>query len=99
MTTEPQHSFIDFLKRDKQIMRNLCCMIIIWSTLSFCHYLLQYDIKYIKGDFYTNGLASTGAEVIASAFSGALMGVFGIKKVLRMNFVMAFTGMLVLIIS
>ena len=72
-------------------------MAVIWTSSSFGYYLISYELKYIKGDFWINGIVSSVSEIIAYATGGILLTKFGIKKVLVASFLISLAGMISLI--
>jgi len=86
------------IKKSKSTLVNLLCMIMVWVSASFCYYLIQYQLKYIKGDLYINGLVSSFSEVCAYTLSGILMKALGIKNILVLSYALAITGMMSLIL-
>ena len=68
-----QNSQFQIIRQDRNILINMICMVILWFAASFCYYLISYQLKYIKGDMYTNGLVSGSSELIAYAISGILL--------------------------
>ena len=40
-------------------------MILVWLSASFCYYLISYQLKYLKGDIFTNGIVSSVSEILA----------------------------------
>jgi len=61
---------------------NLSCMVVVWIASSFCYYLISYQMKYLKGNLYVNGIISSSSEIAAYLSSGVIAKIFGIKKVL-----------------
>ena len=45
-------------------------MMALFSTTSFCYYLIGYQIKYLKGNVFINGLVSEVSEIIGFLVSG-----------------------------
>ena len=88
---------VKFLEENRVITSNLVCMVIVWLSTSFCYYLISYQLKYIQGDIYINGLVSGFSEVAAYALSGYLIKKLGLKNTFIFSFTLAFTGMLSLI--
>lgn len=78
---------------DNDIIRNLLCCIIIWTSGSFNYYLIAYQLKYIQGDLYINTIVSSTSEVCAFIFSGVLINKYGIKKTLIGSNLLAIVGM------
>lgn len=52
--------------RINNTMRNLCIMIVNWSTCSFGYYLLLFYIRYFKGLTYGNAALLGLADIIAT---------------------------------
>jgi len=78
-------------------MVNLFGMIMVWLSASFCYYLISYQLKYIKGNLYINGLVSSSSEICAYALSGVLMKLLGVKYILILSYTLAISGMMCLI--
>ena len=78
---------------------NLVSMIMVWVSVSFCYYLMSYQLKYIQGDLYINNLVSSSSEVFAILVSGYFYVTLGLKNVLILSYVIAIAGMVSLIIS
>ena len=72
-------------------------MAIIWLSASFGYYLISYQLKYIQGDFWLNGIVSSSSELLADAIAGVLLNVFGIRLVISTSFFLSFLGMISLI--
>jgi hypothetical protein len=72
-------------------------MVTVWLASSFCYYLISYQLKYIQGDIYLNGIVSGLSEVMAYIYGGYLMSKLGLKATFILCFLMAFIGMLCLI--
>ena len=79
-------------------MINMVCMIILWFAASFCYYLISYQLKYIKGDIYINGLVSATSELFAYAISGYLLQILGLTSLLRISYGLGVVGMVCLIL-
>ncbi len=73
-------------------------MAICWFAASFCYYLISYELKYIKGDLFVNGIVSALSEIAAYALSGYLMKFFDITNILRMSYGLGVLGMVLLIL-
>ena len=66
-------STVKIIRWNKEILRNMICMVINWSVGSVCYYLIAYQLKYIKGDMFINGLVSSTSEIAAYILSGQLL--------------------------
>ena len=76
----------------------MICMTIIWSSASFTYYLISYQMKYLKGDLWINGLMSSMSEAVANTLAVILFSCFGLSRVMSVSFLTALIGMLCLII-
>ena len=72
-------------------------MICIWVSSSFCYYLISYQLKYIKGNIYINGIISSLSEIAAYLASGFLTDKFGMKNTLIGAYLIGIVGMVSLI--
>ena len=79
------------------ILVNLICMTMIWISSSFCYYLISYQLKYIKGNIFINGIISSLSEIAAYLISGLLAARFGMKPTLIFSYTRAMMGMCALI--
>ena len=84
---------------NKIYIMNIICMCLVWMSSSFGYYLIGYDLKYIKGNKYTNGIVSSCSECVAFILAGFLLDWLGIKKTLITAYVIAFIGMVTLIVT
>lgn len=82
---------------DRTILINLICMICVWVSSSFCYYLISYQLKYIKGNIYINGIISSLSEIAAYLSSGFLTTKFGMKNTLIGAYTIGIVGMAALI--
>lgn len=53
-------------------MINLLILIFIWVASSFNFYLINFQMKYIKGDFFINNITSSLTEVPAYVLGGII---------------------------
>lgn len=86
------------IRNDSTIFVNLVCMTCVWLAASFCYYLISYQLKYIKGDIFVNGIVSSLSECCAYALSGVFMKAVGIKNQLLVSYALAILGMVCLIV-
>lgn len=78
---------------------NLMYMVILWSVSTSCYYLIQYQLKYIKGDLYVNGIVSSLAEVVACISSAFIKKAVGLKKAFILAFCLASGCMACIMVS
>ena len=51
------------LTANPMMLTNLVVMILVWLSASFCYYLISYQLKYLRGDIFVNGLTSSVSEL------------------------------------
>jgi len=73
-------------------------MVTVFGIASFTYYLISYQLKYLKGDFFVNGLVSGGSEILGYLTSGTITSWFGIKPTFIISYVLAIAGMVCLIL-
>jgi MFS family permease len=76
-----------FFLRQREVLVNLCVMIIIWMAASFNFYLINFQLKYWKGNVYVNSYIYSLASVVAYATSGFVYQKIGG----RLSFIIYFT--------
>jgi MFS family permease len=74
-------------------LQNLICMTMIWASSSFCYYLISYQLKYIKGNIFVNGMISSTSEIIAYIVSSFVLRQFGIRNTFLISFAISLIGM------
>ncbi|CDW83769.1 solute carrier family member 5 [Stylonychia lemnae] len=79
-------------------MINLIIMVTIWIGSSFNYYLINFQLKYIKGDFFVNTITASLTEVPAYILSGILYQKLGIRIVLVSCFIISLVGGIFLLI-
>lgn len=72
-------------------------MIVVWVSSSFGYYLISYQVKYLKGNLYLNGVILTLSEVAAYALSVLIFKKLGLKLTFVLSYALAALGMLCLI--
>jgi Na+/melibiose symporter-like transporter len=78
-------------------MRNLLILLFLWVVSAFDYYLINFQLKYIDGDIYTNTIVSSVSEVTAYLVSGALYEKIGTKISFIASFILAVVGSIFLI--
>ena len=68
-------------------------MMIVWVSGSFNYFLISYQLKYIEGNMYINGIVSSLSEVTAFISAGVLTQKVGIKTTLVISYLIAISGM------
>lgn len=74
-----QKSFRKFLKNCLNL-GNLLIFVFLFSTASFNYYLINFYIKYIPGNIYTNTIASATADSIGNFLAGFVVLKLGAKN-------------------
>ena len=72
-------------------------MVVLWAVASFCFYLISYEVKYLHGDLFINGIVSSASECIAYGISGIVKQRFGLRPCLVVSYFIGAIGMLGLI--
>lgn len=81
------------------MFRNLLGMIIIWTSASFGYYLIAYQLKYIRGDFYVNNVTSQVTEIFANIVSGLVFKYLGFNMTILLSYSLSLAGMISLTFS
>ncbi|CDW90392.1 UNKNOWN [Stylonychia lemnae] len=102
---EPLLSKVDIIREEQQLngtlkdlikirrhMINLLIMICAWIGTSFNYYLINFQLKYIKGDFFVNVITASITDMIACFLSGILYQTLGIRVVLVSCFLISLSG-------
>jgi Na+/melibiose symporter-like transporter len=90
-------SLKDLLKIRRHLV-NLILMIFFWVSSSFSVYLVNYNIKNIKGDFFMNNLVSALTAIPISAIGGFFYYRLGLKMVFMIFFSFSVVGGIAIII-
>eukprot|EP00347_Sterkiella_histriomuscorum_P000203 403376785 len=59
---------------------NLIAMTFLWTSTSFTYYLINFQLKYLSGDIFSNAIASALSEAPAYIAQGYTYSRLGIKK-------------------
>jgi hypothetical protein len=70
----------------------------MWVGSSFDYYLINFQLKYIKGDFFLNNLVTSATEIPALILGGISYQKLGIKITLFTCFAISIIGSLCLTI-
>ena len=66
-------------------------MTYMWSAVSFCYYMIIFQLKYIPGNIYINSMSSSLSEMVANILAGFLYKYLRIK----LSFIVCFSVSLV----
>lgn len=78
---------------------NLIILVILWMASSFNFYLINFQMKYIKGNVLVNMMVSALSELPAVILGGLLYQKIGIKITLVCCFTMAIIGSVSLLLN
>ena len=87
----------DLIKIRRHLI-NLIILVSLWIASSFDFYLISFQLKYIKGDFFINTIVATIVEIPASIFSGIIYSKLGIRFVMISSFSVSIVGGILLVI-
>ena len=65
---------------DRVHRRNLIISVVLWIVGAGTYYIIYFQVKYLKGDIYTNMLAICFSEMFAYTACGALTQKLGTKR-------------------
>ena len=82
------------LMADKVHLRNLLAFAGLWVVGTFNTYLIFFQIKYMKGDFFVNTIVSCASDIVAYVLAGALIERLGIRASYVVSFVWCLAGAL-----
>lgn len=74
--------------------RNVLKMTIMWSCICFCTYLLQFQLKYLDGDIFTNNNVIALSDLAASLTGSILYQKYGLKTSYYLSFTIGIIGSL-----
>ena len=84
--------------RVRRHLINLIIMIAVWIASSFDYYLLNFQMKNIKGNIFLNTFSSSISELPAIIISGFMYKKIGLKTTLVFWFLVSFLGGICLLI-
>ena len=84
--------------RVRRHLINLIVMIAVWIASSFDYYLLNFQMKNIKGNIFLNTFSSSISELPSIIISGFMYKRLGIKFTLIFWFLLSLIGGLCLLI-
>lgn len=70
----------------------MSCLLFLWCATVFDYYLINFQLKYIEGDIYTNTIVSSVSEVCAYLLSGVLYERIGTKVSFISAYILAIIG-------
>jgi len=94
-----KESVKDLILNDKKTFTNFLVMIVVWISSSFGYYLISYQVKYLPGNLYLNGIILAIAEMSAYGLSGFVYKILGLKTTFLASYVLAIIGMFCIIFA
>ena len=91
-------SALAWIKSSNTLAKNLCIMIYMWSAISFMYYLINFQLKYMPGDIYSNSFATAVAEILGITAGGVLTKIFGIRNGFIASYLTSLIGGLAIIL-
>ena len=85
---------IKTLIKDRTMFINLVCVLFLWVASTFDYYLINFQLKYIDGDIYTNTIVSSVSEVTAYLVSGAVYDKIGARVSFIGSYIIGIIGSL-----
>ena len=92
-----QRGSLKELIQNRKHFINLVVLLFLWVVSAFDYYLINFQLKYIDGDIYTNTIVSSVSEVSAYLITGALYEKIGTKISFIGSFIIAIVGSMFLI--
>jgi hypothetical protein len=77
---------------------NLAVMSYMWASISFCFYMISFQLKYLPGNIYQNTMASQTSQLIAVLCGGSLFKIFKIRLSFALSYVIGLIGGLLILI-
>jgi hypothetical protein len=90
--TDDVKGSIKVLVSNRTHLINLIIFVVLWIIATFNYYLVYFQIKYMKGDFFLNTLVSSLTEMTAYVVSGFILNSLGIKLSYLISFAITIFG-------
>ena len=90
---EEQGNIKDLIK-NRVYLFNLLIFIVLWVVAGFNYYMIYFQIKYMKGDFFINTIIASGSELLSYALSAFVVEKLDIKITYVVSFLIGITGSL-----
>ena len=84
--------------KDSTHLKNLIGMVMIWTSGAFGYYLIGYQLKYTKGNFFINNITSSVTEIFAYVVSCFVFKLCGINLTCFIAYTVAIAGMACLLL-
>ena len=72
--------------------RNLLLFIYMWCSVSFSYWLIGFQMKYLKGNVYTNIMTSSVADIVGTGLSAIFYDKFGVRTAFLICLVFSVVG-------
>lgn len=89
--TKNAASLSDFIK-DRTLLLNLVILTVIMITSQLNYFLINFRLKYIKGDLYNNQMISSTCDVVFVLATYKILPLIGLKKSFVLGYCIALIG-------
>ena len=73
-------------------------MVYMWSAVSFCYYLITFQLKYLPGDIYMNSFATAFAEIFGILQGDVLVKLTGLRLAFLISYMLSLMGGLLILV-
>ena len=67
-------------------------MILVWIAEALLFYTINFQMKYLPGDIFTNTIAASVVEIIGKLFASWVLIKIGLKPLLTISFIFSIIG-------
>lgn len=89
---QQQYSLLEGLRQDPVLKINFLLMMTVWALTSTSYYIVNFDLKYLRGSIFVNNLSAAIAEILAVLLAGFFYLRFGLKKALFFSYIISTIG-------
>lgn len=72
-------------------------MMTVWAFTSTSYYVINFDLKYLKGSIFVNNFVAAIAEILSGLLAGFFYLTFGLKFALLLSYSIAALGAVLMI--
>jgi len=76
----------------------LIVLAICWMSCLFCYWLINFQLKYLGGNIFTNAISASVAELFAKLITSYVLIKVGIKSLFLVSFAMTGAGTIALVV-
>ena len=88
----PDSNLLHALLNDSTLRKNMILMSFIWSFTSTSYYIVNFYLKYLKGNLFFNTEVAVAAEAVSQIAGGYLYIKLGLKKSYFICYLVAVAG-------